>query len=216
LGGEAEQITNVNLRSQVAKNIRTRIIAGVLESDTIYSSADIAHGLGVSITPVREAILDLSRAGLVEVVRNRGFRVVSMTGAVLDQVAEVRQMLEPSSMRLIVLRASDEDLAKLSPMIDELGILADNDISSFMVADYNFHIALFSLCGNERLLRIIIDLCDQTRLKLVGPRRNGATLTSVVDTYRRIQEALVARDADRATGLMQRHVEDIRGVWAGD
>jgi DNA-binding GntR family transcriptional regulator len=215
LNFQNEKIKHLNLRSRVANNIRTKIISGVLEGDVIYSSADIAIKLGVSITPVREAVLDLARAGLVEVVRNRGFRVVSMSETALDHVAEVRKMLEPSAMGLIVARAKVSELESLRPMIHEMRMLVETDLSNFMIADYNFHIALFSLCGNDRLLRIVIDLCDQTRLKLVGPRKGTATLSSVVDTYEKILNALIEQNVGRATALMREHVDDIRTVWSG-
>ncbi len=72
-------LTTANLRGQAVEMLRASIVAGELEPGEIYSAPALAERLGVSATPVREAMLDLAKDGLVEPVRNRGFRIVSST-----------------------------------------------------------------------------------------------------------------------------------------
>src|SRR5919202_296505 len=90
-----------SLRERAAEAIRNGITTGEIRAGELYSVPTLAARLGVSATPVREAMLDLANEGLVEAVRNRGFRVVELTDADLDEILEVRVMLEvPAAGRL--------------------------------------------------------------------------------------------------------------------
>jgi len=73
-----------SLREQVSRALEAALVAGELQPGEIYSAPGLAERFGVSATPVREALLDLVRDGFVEVVRNRGFRVVEMSETDLD------------------------------------------------------------------------------------------------------------------------------------
>src|SRR5215813_5852962 len=83
-----------NLREQVSEELRAALISGQLRPGVVYSAPTLGEMLGVSATPVREAMLDLVREGLVEVLRNKGFRVTELSDRQLDQFARVRLLLE--------------------------------------------------------------------------------------------------------------------------
>jgi DNA-binding GntR family transcriptional regulator len=168
--------------------------------------------MGVSITPVREAILDLANAGLVEVIRNRGFRVLKVADEDLDEITEVRQMLEPPAMRLIVRRARIEDLQRLWPMVHQMKISSRSDLSAFLLQDHNFHLNLLELSGNARLKKAINMLRDQTRLTGIASLLHDGAL---VDSAFEILQALIDREAEIAVDLMHRHIAHTRGVWVG-
>ncbi len=208
-----EKFERSDLRSQVTNSLKTKIISGILEGEIIYSSSDIALSLGVSITPVREAILDLARSGLVEVVRNRGFRVISMSDKALDEVAEVRKNLEPLAMKLIVERAQESEIKALLPLIGEMKETVENDIPAFLVHEHKFTVSLLKLSDNQRLIKIISELIDQTRLKIVETKIKIKPLSLVIENHEAILAALLERDAERASALRLKHVEDIRGFW---
>src|SRR6266699_5127733 len=89
-----ESVLTSSLREQVRRIIRGRIIAGDIVPGAIYSIPQFAALLGVSATPVREAVLDLGNQDLVEGVRNRGFRVPDLTERDIDEVVQLRLMLE--------------------------------------------------------------------------------------------------------------------------
>ncbi len=82
------------LSSMAKESIRVRIVTGEIAAGEIYSAPALAAVLGVSATPVREAMLELTADGLVEVVPNRGFRVVEPSQHDLDEIFEIRLMLE--------------------------------------------------------------------------------------------------------------------------
>src|SRR6478752_2228299 len=88
-----------NLRDSVANALRAAVISGELEPGQVYSAPMLGARFGVSATPVREAMLDLVREGLVISLRNKGFRVTEVSDADLDDLASLRQLVEPPTIR---------------------------------------------------------------------------------------------------------------------
>ena len=95
--GAASQISVLradSLREQVTRALEAAIVAGELEPGVIYSAPGLAERFGVSATPVREAMLDLVKEGFVEPLRNRGFRVIEISDEDLDNIAQIRLLIE--------------------------------------------------------------------------------------------------------------------------
>jgi DNA-binding GntR family transcriptional regulator len=210
-------IKQTNLREQAQEMIRASIVGGELVSGQVYSATTLSGRLGVSQTPVREAMLDLANEGLVEVIRNRGYRILTMTDNDLDEISELRKMLEVPAMRLVVQKAGDADLAALESgvvaMIEEAA--AGKDLVAFLNADRTFHLALLGLAGNNRLVRLVGQLRDQTRLVGLKGMADVGSLAESAAEHRTIIEAVRARDADRAEFLVRHHLDHTRGTWAG-
>ena len=93
-----------SLREEITTLLRAAVMAGELEPGVVYSAPRLAEQFGVSATPVREAMLDLDKEGLVEIVRNRGFRVTRLTATELDDITQIRAMLEVPAVRAIAER----------------------------------------------------------------------------------------------------------------
>jgi DNA-binding GntR family transcriptional regulator len=209
-------LARTSLREQATSSLRASILGGELEAGQIYSAQALAERMGVSATPVREALLDLANAGLVEPLRNRGFRVLTVADCDLDEISEIREMLEAPAMRLVVARAGKEQLAPVDAIVDELEAAArDRDVARFLVADRDFHLTLLELTGNRRLVREVAQLRDQTRLVGISGLAEEDKLNESAAEHRPLLEALKAQDADRAEALMREHIHHTRGVWAG-
>jgi len=209
-------LTPTSLRQQAADVIRASILAGELRAGEIYSATMLAQRLGVSPTPVREAMLDLASGGLVEPLRNRGFRVLTPDERDLDEISELRLMLEPIAMRSVVERATDEQLAELEAVVATIVERAEvADVAGFLVADRAFHLGLLELLGNGRLVRLVAQLRDQTRLVGITELAREGNLAASAREHRDILTALRTRDADAAEQLMRRHLVHTRGIWAG-
>jgi DNA-binding GntR family transcriptional regulator len=214
--GEMKTLARTSLREQASSSLRASILGGELEAGQIYSAQALAERLGVSATPVREALLDLANAGLVEPLRNRGFRVLTVADGDLDEISEIRAMLEAPAMRLVVERAGEEGLATIAPIVDELEAAAEaRDVARFLLADRDFHLTLLELTGNRRLVREVAQLRDQTRLIGLSGLAEEGKLSESAAEHRPLLDALQARDADRAETLMRQHIRHTRGVWAG-
>jgi DNA-binding GntR family transcriptional regulator len=205
-----------SLREQAREDIRARIVAGELKAGEIYSASMLAERLGVSQTPVREAMLDLATAGLVEPVRNRGFRVLTMSDTDLDEISLLRQLLEVPAMGLIVERATDEELDAFTERVEALERTAEQgDIGGFLVADRRFHLGLLELTGNGRLVRMIGQLRDQTRLMGLHDLAAAGLLFASANEHRQLLDSIRGRDVAAAEQIMQRHLQHTRGIWAG-
>ena len=208
--------TSLRQRAEVA--IRGGIITGDIQPGQIYSAPALAKELGVSATPVREAMLDLAAEGLVESVPNRGFRVVPLLDADLDEITDLRVMLEPPVVAALAARRAaltEEQLARLRGMADEIERLVETaDLADFIDADRAFHLELLGLYGNRRLVHMVERLRNATRR--YGMRKlNRQTLAANAQEHHWILDALAAGDPDRVRRLMEDHVRTNRGVLAG-
>jgi DNA-binding GntR family transcriptional regulator len=209
-------LTQTSLRQQAAEVIRASILAGELRAGEIHSATVIAQRLGVSPTPVREAMLDLANGGLVEPVRNRGFRVLTPDEGDLDEISALRLMLEPAAMRLVIEKATDDELAEMESVVTTIEERAEvADVAGFLVADRTFHLGLLELLGNRRLVRLVAQLRDQTRLVGIAELAREGNLTASAREHRDILSALRSRDAVAAEELMRKHLVHTRGIWAG-
>jgi len=209
-------LTTANLRSQAADVIRASILGGELEPGEIYSAPVLAERLGVSATPVREAMLDLAKDGLVEPVRNRGFRIVAVDDGALDEISELRHLLEVPAMSLVVTRAADEDLAALEEKVNAIVRAAEvPDIPEFLLADRDFHLGLLALAGNQRLVRLVGQLRSQTRLLGIKHLAESGQLMASALEHAAILEAVRRRDTEAAETLMGQHLDHVRQTWAG-
>jgi len=206
----------VSLREQAVRSLRGSILGGELEAGKVYSTQSLSERLGVSATPVREALLDLANAGLVQPIRNRGFRIVTVDETDLDEICAVREMLEAPAMRLVVELASDEELASVETMLADLEAAArERDVPRFLLIDREFHLTLLSFSRNRRLVREVEQLRDQTRLVGISGLAASGKLDQTAAEHRPILEALQRRDADAAEELMHSHIHHTRGIWAG-
>jgi DNA-binding GntR family transcriptional regulator len=209
-------LTSPSLREQAQQVIRASILAGELAAGEIYSASTLAERLGVSPTPVREAMLELANGGLVEPVRNRGFRILTADDDDLDEISQLRLMLEVPSMRIVAERASDAELRALRDTIEQIeATAAAADVAGFLLADRAFHLGLLELTGNRRLVRLVAQLRDQTRIAGITPLAREGNLAKSAAEHRDILDALEQRDADKAQRLMKRHLIHTRGIWAG-
>lgn len=216
LDSNLRSLRRTNLREEAVAVLRAAILGGELEPGSIHSAVGLAERLGVSPTPVREAMLELANSGLVEVLPNRGFRVSVIDDQDLDEIFELRMLLEVRAVKLVIDRATDEALEGLYEPLEELEAAAGrNDVAAFLVADRRFHLALLALAGNHRMVDIISGLRDQTRIVGLRSLADAGTLQATADEHRPILEALRARDAATGERVMAMHLEHTRGAWAG-
>ncbi|MER5962763.1 GntR family transcriptional regulator [Streptomyces sp. NPDC002057] len=203
------------LRDQVGHALRAALIAGELRPGHVYSAPGLAADLGVSATPVREAMLDLAREGLVEPVRNKGFRITEVSERDLDQFTELRTLIEVPTVGRVTRQADRERLEDLRPVAEEIVARArEHDLIGYLEADRRFHLALLALSGNERLVETVGDLRKRSRLYgLTGLDRAGKLVTSA-EEHLELLDLMIAGDARGAEACMRRHLGHVRSLWA--
>ncbi|MDG9722740.1 MULTISPECIES: GntR family transcriptional regulator [unclassified Streptomyces] len=205
-----------HLRDQVADALRAALIAGELRPGVVYSAPALAAELGVSATPVREAMLDLAREGLVEAVRNKGFRITEMTDQDLDEFTEIRTLIEVPIVGRVAGTASAEQLEALRPLAREIVTAArKQDILKYLEADHRFHLELLSLAGNQHLVEVVADLRKRSRLYGLGHLNESGHLVASAQEHVELLDLMVAGRVREAEDCMRRHLAHIRTLWAG-
>jgi DNA-binding GntR family transcriptional regulator len=205
-----------SLREEITTILQGAVMSGEMEAGVVYSAPSLAERFGVSATPVREAMLDLAKEGLVEVVPNKGFRVVTLSATELDALTEIRGLLEvPVVRRLAVDGVPAEAIEALRPLAAAVEDAARRrDFIAHVTYDLDFHLGLLSLGGNARLVEIVRSLRQGSRLYgLRGLPEDSAVFASFHE-HAELLDLVAARDADGAEALMRRHIGHVRGEWA--
>jgi DNA-binding GntR family transcriptional regulator len=143
-----------SLTEQAAEQIRSRIVGGEFPLGAPLSENTLAAELGVSKTPVREALLRLKMEGLVSVLPQRGTVVFDMTGDEIREMGELRETLEVTALLLSAERNREPLLRTLDGIVGAMGVaLADGDTVAYRNLDADFHQAFFEHCGNTYFSR---------------------------------------------------------------
>ena len=205
-----------SLRDQALRVIRARIISGAMRPGVLYALGATASELGVSVTPVREAVLELARERLVELARNRGFRVREMTEHELNEIVEFRKIIEVGAVRLVAERKlldQARELQELARATEKYA--AAGDWVGFLDSDRDFHLGIMGHLDNERLLQVVGSLRDQSRLYGLDKVAGTESLIQSTHEHAALLDAIIAGHADEAAAIMGRHLQHARGIWAG-
>ncbi|SFK14798.1 GntR family transcriptional regulator [Streptomyces pini] len=199
------------LRDQVANALRAALIAGELRPGVTYSASTLAAEYGVSATPVREAMLDLAHEGLVEPVRNKGFRVTELSERDLDEFTEIRALIEIPTVGKVARSATREQLGALRPTAEEIVAAARaGDLVGYLEADRRFHLGLLALAGNSRLAETVGDLRKRSRLHGLAGLAEAGTLVASAREHTELLDLMLAGDAAAAEEHMRRHLAHVR------
>jgi DNA-binding GntR family transcriptional regulator len=209
------RITPDNLRNQARRLIRASITTGDVRAGEIYPVSYFSTQLGVSGTPVRDALFDLAHEGLVEVIRNRGFRVVTVSQHDLDQIYECRLLLEVPAAGKVAGRMSADQLTRArryADVAEKCGV--ERDIVGSLEGDRLFHLCLLEATNNPRLIDIVLRLRAQSRLKSLKLPENSELMATARE-HHELLDVIERGDVTETERLMQQHLEHCRRVWEG-
>ncbi len=195
----------VLIREAAYDELRRAILEGRIAAGERLLEPDLAQRLGVSRTPVREAILRLSQEGLVELLPNRGARVRLPTTEEVAEVYEVRSLIEAEAARLAVLVGTEEVLPNMGEALVLLEQLPALDYAGQIEADRRFHTVLVDASGNRVLATVFHALDAQMALVRQRSRDLNQTRTTHFQ-HQAILDALRARNAQGAAEAAKRHV----------
>ncbi len=182
------------------------MVSGELKPGELYSAVALGERFGVSATPVREAMLDLAKDGFVVAERNRGFRVAQMTDADLDEISEIRLLLEvPSTVEVAKLIGPDA-LDRLTEIADQIG---------YLDSDRHYHVELISQLGNNHLTELVDRMRRQTRLFGLNDLVDSGRLVESAEEHHHLVEAMRLRDTAGTRSLITSHIKHTRGLWVG-
>lgn len=206
---DVEHLRPPQLWEAVHERIRAAILAGELKAGSKLIETDLAQRFGTSRGPIREAIRELAREGLVVELPRRGTVVSTLTARDLAEVYAVREALEVGASAAVIARASDEQLEALGARLDAME-RAWREGADYLAAaehDLAFHRALLTLTGNGRMAAIYDHMLTQTMLLLRTAAEANPTLRTGIRpaAHRDILDALLARDPERARQALAVH-----------
>jgi DNA-binding GntR family transcriptional regulator len=204
-----------SLREQVAHALRAALITGEMRPGVVYSAPVLAAQFGVSATPVREAMLDLAKEGLVEAVRNKGFRVTELSDRDLDELTEIRQLIEVPTVARLADSSRAEEFERLRPIAEEIVAAGERgDLLAYVDADLRFHVELLALSGNAHLVSVVRDLRNRARLYGLSQLSERGTLGDSAREHLALLDALKSGDGAAVAHIMGEHIGHVRGIWA--
>jgi DNA-binding GntR family transcriptional regulator len=197
------------LREVVFDAVREAIIDGVLRPGERLMESQLAEQLGVSRTPVREAIRKLELEGFVVMIPRKGAYVAGISLKDIADVFEVRAALEALATVLAAERITEEELEELERiLVRKAEIIEQQEIELFIESDKKFHEILYRASRNQRLIQILTNLQDEVHrfrsVSLASPGRMRVAL----EEHRKVVEALADRDITRAEALAWEHIEN--------
>lgn len=195
------------LRDVVFKTLRQAILKGDLEPGERLMEIQLANQLGVSRTPIREAIRKLELEGLVIMVPRKGAEVAKITEKDLKDVLEVRTSLEGLAIGLACERITREKAAELKYALERFNkALCSGELTAIAECDVAFHDVIFEATENLRLIQIVNNLREQMYRYRLEYLKDYSTHERLYEEHKRIYEAVVSNDKVHAQQLIIEHI----------
>lgn len=197
------------LRDVVFNTLREAILRGELKPGERLMEIRLANKLGVSRTPIREAIRKLELEGLVLMIPRKGAEVAQITEKSLRDVLEVRRALEDLAVQLACLRMSLqtlEDLKAAAKAFEE--ILGDEDITAVAEADVKFHDVIYMATDNQRLISLLNNLREQMYRYRVEYLKKKECHKQLLWEHQEIIRAIEEGEIDVATQVTKQHIDN--------
>lgn len=188
--------------------LRRSILSNELTPDVVYNEKALAQSLGISRTPVREALLELSSKRLVRFLPQKGVVINTFSDKDIEEVFEIRIALELFSVNKLCNSTEKLDSSSLKKYLDEQReALRTSDLVEFMEADRAFHIGFTRLTGNDYLLDMMQGIRDI--MHLMGFRALGieGRMQEVVNEHEKILAAVEKQDSKTSMEYMEEHLQ---------
>lgn len=197
------------LRDVVFNTLRQAIITGEFVPGERLMEIVLAERLGVSRTPVREAIRKLELEGLVVMIPRKGAEVARITEESLKEVLEVRCALEELAVVLACQRIDEEGRVNLQKSYDEfVEAVKSKDILEIATKDEAFHECIFELTNNKRLLQIVTNLKEQMYRYRMEYVKDSKFHQDLVSEHKKLLDAILTGDEKKAELIMKKHIHN--------
>lgn len=208
------KINAQSISNRVYEILREKILNGELAPGVRLDLQSIEKQLGISRTPIKEALYLLEIDGLIEINPRSGTYVADLTPEDVAECCEIRRVLEVYAIELAIQRASGEDIQKLQALVQELAELTamkdpDAVYTRHLRVDHEFHRQIVALAGNSRLSRAHSreNIQEQVkRIKHIRYSQSGPNLDVIQQEHERIMAAFAARDVEEAKAALDAHL----------
>ena len=197
------------LRNVVFQTLRTAILTGELQPGERLMELQLADKLGVSRTPIREAIHMLEKEGLAIIVPRKGAHVAKMTEKDLIDVLQIRKTLEDLALRTACELITKEELQELKEAMEHFeACTKQDDVVKTAEADVAFHDVIYKAADNPKLLTILNNLREQMYRYRAEYLKDSSAFPQLIKEHRQMYDAIVAGDQDAAAKCLDQHLHN--------
>ena len=197
------------LRDVVFNTLRRAILRGELKPGERLMEIQLANKLGVSRTPIREAIRKLELEGLVLMIPRKGAEVAEITEKNLRDVLEVRCALEELAVQLACDRMDEEGIKKLKEAAEKFReVLDSDDITQIAQADVLFHDIIYTATDNDRLIQLLNNLREQMYRYRIEYLKKRKSYPQLLEEHQAVIDAIAGKDKQKATEITGRHISN--------
>jgi DNA-binding GntR family transcriptional regulator len=204
-----------SLKEQAYDKLKGLIITGALEPGELQNEKRLAEALGVSRTPVREALLELSQEGMVAFVQGKGVEICKFTIQQIREVFEIRRIIEGYIIKKIATRLTNTDIKEIDKNIrNQEKMLLETDRPAFIEYDKQFHLYLATRIGNQQIESILNNLRDQMHLMGIRAVEDDSRMKQVIEEHRAIFSGLKEQNPQKAFSALIFHLENTKKIIA--
>ena len=206
-------VTNMDeflpLRDVVFNRLRQSILIGELKPGERLMELHLANRLGVSRTPIREAIHKLEQEGLVTIIPRRGAEVAQITEKSMNDVLEVRRALDALCVELACERITEEGLTTLREACENFEqCVRTGDSKQIAQADVALHDIIVQATGNQRLIQLVNNLSEQMYRYRFEYIKDSSQHQTLVEEHRIIYQSIVRKDKETAAAAARTHIDN--------
>lgn len=197
------------LNQKVYRILKLRIVKGDIEPGSKLLEKNISEKLGVSRTPVREAIQKLAAEGFIKMIPNQGMVVSKISIKGMRELLQIRSVLEGLAARLVAQVIKEEEIKELEKYQKQMEFFTnENNPLAFSEMDDRFHKLILNISGNSRLIQIRENLSYQNKRYRIKSLSVPGRLKYALKEHQEIVEALKRKDSKQADRLSQKHIEN--------
>jgi DNA-binding GntR family transcriptional regulator len=199
-----------SLKDEAYQRIKELILSDRLDSGDMLDIDWLASGLGISRTPLREALLMLEQEGLVKTVPYKGTFVAEVFKTDVEEIYQVREALESLAVRLATPVIPDDELKEMQALFASVGDeIEEGNFEHYSQSDTQFHDLIIRHCGNQVLQQMLKTLADRVhRVRIFSRKRAGAHIKQSFQEHCLVLDAIVERDVAKAADLMAEHLRN--------
>jgi DNA-binding GntR family transcriptional regulator len=209
--GRLKKIEDVRLSENAYDILKEAIISLKFAPGERLNLARITGELGISTTPVREAMNRLVQEGFVVNIPFKGPSVTAVDEKMVEELAELRELLEVAAIRKTAAHITPGDVKAGEELLEKLEeAFRKNDVRSYVDYSMQFHNMFLERCGNDMMAGVIRGFNDHVKRTAFLALEKQGSISPFIEDYKKILKALKKRDPEEAGRLLQRHLQKVR------
>jgi DNA-binding GntR family transcriptional regulator len=201
----------IPIREKIYQHLKNEILSDKIPPNAILVGTKLAKQIGISRTPIREALHGLQKEGLLELIPRVGYRVRQINLEEMKEICEIRKSLEILAARWAIKRITPEEMQSIKENLHKSEIMIEEEeLSSFIDLDAEFHRLLAKASGSRRLLKLILThRSDMLRYRIESFHRTD-TVSIAIAGHRQISKCLFEKDENGVESAINDHLEQAK------